>query len=123
MAKEKNKKSKKPFLIAGITLLALAVYTGIGYAITGSVTFLRDMTWTTGLTAAGTAVGVPLYVGGKALFTKVFTKNKSRARVHDLEKERVEGMDNIPQNQETLKTKYAPLPTSGQKTTTRMAKK
>ena len=105
MAKENTKKSKKPLLIAGIATLILGVYTAVGYAITGSATFLRDMAWTTGLFAAGTAVGVPVYIGVKALFTNLFTKDKSKVRVskrsrgQEQEETLVQGIVNIPTNE------------------------
>lgn len=105
MAKKNTKKSKKPFLIAAIATLVLGIYTAVGYVITGSQTFLRDMVWTTGLFAAGTAVGVPAYIGAKALFTNLFTKDKSKVRVNkrsrgqEQEETLVQGIVNIPSNE------------------------
>lgn len=100
MAKERTKKTKKPFLIAGLVLLGIALAIGVSFGITGSILLIRDLVWTVGLLGLGTGVGIPLYKGVKALFTKIFSKNdnnsQDRALTKDKKQEKTQDMEEIP---------------------------
>ena len=100
MAKERTKKTKKPFLIAGLVLLGIALAIGVSFGITGSILLIRDLVWTVGLLGLGTGIGIPLYKGVKALFTKIFSKNdnnsQDRALTKDKKQEKTQDMEEIP---------------------------
>ena len=100
MAKERTKKTKKPFLIAGLVLLGIALAIGVSFGITGSILLVRDLVWTVGLLGLGTGIGIPLYKGVKALFTKIFSKNdnnsQDRALTKDKKQEKTQDMEEIP---------------------------
>lgn len=109
MAKEKTKKTKKPFLIAGLVLLGIGAAIGISFGVTGSILLVRDLVWTALLLGAGTGIGIPLYKGTKALFTNVFTKNKDKTQqrtiTKDKKQERTQDMEEIP----VVKKEVAPV--------------
>lgn len=109
MAKEKTKKTKKPFLIAGLVLLGIGAAIGISFGVTGSILLVRDLVWTALLLGVGTGIGIPLYKGTKALFTNVFTKNKDKTQqrtiTKDKKQERTQDMEEIP----VVKKEVAPV--------------
>lgn len=102
---QEKKKNKKPFLKAGLGLLAVGLVALIGFIATGgSIVFLRSLLLT-GLGGAGIYAGVK---AGKAIVNKVresLNKSNSRSRNRDLTQERVQeraqekevGMEEIPE--------------------------
>ena len=83
-----EKKNKKPFLKAGLGLLAVGLVALIGFIATGgSIVFLRSLLFT-GIGAAGIYAGVK---AGKAIANKVreaLGKSNTRSRSIDLTQER-----------------------------------
>ena len=99
---QEKKKNKKPFLKAGLGLLAVGLIALIGFIATGgSIVFLRSL-FLTGLGGAGIYAGVK---AGKAIANKVknsLSKSSSRSRSRGLTPERQQErtIEQLPEHEE-----------------------
>ena len=106
MAKSNKTKSKKPFLKLGLILLAVVLFVGIGFALTGgSFLFAKNaLLWSaTGL--GGYGVGYGLFKGASALFGRGKSsedrqltrgRERTRDRSQELSRDLEETLEDVP---------------------------
>ena len=98
MASEKNKK-KKPFLVAGLILLFVALFVGIGFLATGSIVFARNALAIFALGGAGVGLGTAFNKGIGAVIDKVSSKSQNRTRNRNRNNNRTQNMEDIPEEE------------------------
>ena len=109
---KKGKKNTKPFLMAGLILLGLALVIGLAWFFTGSFVLLRNSIYLAGSMGAAIAVGVPLVNSIKSIFAKSAdkqntnkrerTRQQERTQDRSQEMERVPTQNNLQQTQSTF---------------------
>ena len=95
---ETNKtKRKKPFLVAGLVLLGLALIIGAAYFLTGSFLLLRNSIYFVGLSGAGIGIGSAVVKGIKNVVAKKGnSRNRQMVRNRERTQEREMTLESLP---------------------------
>lgn len=95
VGQQKNKKAK-PFLVAGLVLLGVALAIGAGWFLTSSIVLLRNALYLSIATGAGIVVATPIVKGISNAIANKKQNNKNRERT--LKRERTR------ENEQTLES-------------------